>query len=228
MENRYIICENETVEISATSSERFLPLAHPAMQPLVKSGLTFGGFGVEQGKYAIERLQPKWHVVLYTLSGEGHLSTGGINYQLTPGHLWIAPAGLAHRYRIVAEPWAISWLCFRPENTLGISPTVPVVAHAPRLTGIDHTIRTLADESDRDLPETHDLIAAYAQVLRTLCTRITRLCGAKPDHRRQMMDKAFDAVRAKPSANWSVPRLLEVSGLSVTGDRLRQLWTRDR
>ena len=68
------------------------------------------------------------------------------------------------------------------------------------------------------------MLAATSRVLRILCTRVARICGgAAPDHRRLMLEKAFEAVRSQPGVDWGVAELVAASGLSVTGDRLRQL-----
>jgi AraC-like DNA-binding protein len=224
LENRQALCDHETVTVGNHAMERYMALDREELQPLAKAGIAFAGYGVERGEYEIFRANPKWHIMIFTVSGAGWLKTGGAEYRLESGSVWAAPAGVAHHYGLDDEDWTIAWLCFHVENSLGVAPIEPRVVQSPIALRADHAIRYVIDEIDRDLEDAGQMISAHARVLRLLCTRAAKLCGgAAPDHRRIKLEKAFDAVRANPGASWTVPTLLKASGLPVTGDRLRQL-----
>ena len=223
-EGRQVLCDDESVSIGNRSSERFVALGDEPLQSLAKAGVAFAGYGVERGSYEIQRQTPKWHVLIFTVDGEGWLRTAGQEYRLTPGDVCVAPARVAHHYGLVDESWSIAWLCFETDNTLGVNPTEPRVLHSQMAYQATHVIRQIIDESDRKLNDSGEMVGALARILRLLCMRTAEFCGgAAPDHRRIMLERAFDAVRANPGASWTVPTLLKESGLPVTGDRLRQL-----
>ncbi|MFT5129006.1 MAG: AraC family transcriptional regulator [Rhodothermales bacterium] len=224
METPQVLCKREAVVIGKHASERFVDLSREELRPLSKAGVAFAGYGVERETYEIQRHAPKWHVLIFSIDGEGWLKTGGGHYRLCPGDVWAAPAGVPHHYGLTGASWTIAWLCFRCDNTLGVHPTEPRVIHSQIAQQADHAIRQVIDEADREGEDSPQMIAAHGRVLQLLCMRTARFCGsAAPDHRRVMLEKAFDAVRATPGATWTVSALLKASGLPVTGDRLRQL-----
>jgi AraC-like DNA-binding protein len=221
---RQVLCKRESVTIGPRSSERFMDLSREPLRSLAKAGLAFAGYGVERDSYETRRHAPKWHVLIFSIAGEGWLKTGGTDFRLCCGDVWAAPAGVPHHYGLSSESWTIAWLCVRTDNTLGVNPVEPRVIQSQVAQQANHAIRQVVDESDRSLDDSNEMIAAHARILGLLCTRAARLCGgAAPDHRRVMLEKAFDAVRATPGATWSVSTLLKAAGLPVTGDRLRQL-----
>lgn len=60
--------------------------------------------------YRVYRANAEIGVLIYLLSGEGVLETGGSTYELCPGDVLAIPQGTTYEYRVSrAAPWRILW-----------------------------------------------------------------------------------------------------------------------
>jgi AraC-like DNA-binding protein len=223
-QNRKKLCENEITTISARCRERFLPLDEPGLASLQECGITFAGVSVLHPGYEIHRFHPRWHTLVYTLSGEGRLQTQGHRHHLRSHTLWIGPAGVEHHYAISKDPWKIAWLCLEPGNRLHLAPEQSKVLHTHSPLEMDHLFRQIIDECDTRRAHYTSVIEHYARLVHLMLKRdvVTTPHPAK-DSRSILFEQLVREVRNNPGRNWDVKALMDNVKLSVSKDRFRQL-----
>jgi len=223
-ENRKKLCQTEIITIPATCSERFLPMSDSSLRLLAEGCVCSGGASVLHSGYEIARPAPWFHQVLWTISGEGALQTGGRRHRLTQGTLWIAPAMVAHTCRIVRAPWQTAWLCFKPENTLCNIPGEPQVVQSASGKTVADTIRGIIAEADQRRPQHVLFLETHARMLRLLIEREINTGNPRQmDSRLMALEQVVQHIRNNPSAPWTLESMCRASGLPVGPDRFRQL-----
>src|SRR5687768_11571249 len=92
--------------ISKGCRERFLPLDGDYALPLVQRGINLSGISDLRPCYEIARRRPEFHLVIFTLEGEGRFRVSSGAGVLRPGDLWVVPAGEPQQYGTDSE-WRI-------------------------------------------------------------------------------------------------------------------------
>lgn len=223
-QSRKKLCENEATTISSGCRERFLPLTEPGLSMLTDYGITFAGVSMLHPKYEIHRFRPRWHTLIYTVSGEGSLLTEGHRYHLRSNTIWIGPAGIEHDYHIAQDPWKIAWACFKPENKLRFSPTQAKVLHAHSPCEIDHLFRQIIEECDTQRAHYSSILESYARLVSLIFKRdLTSIPHTPVDSRQILFEQLVREVRNNPGKDWTSEALIKTLKLSVSSDRFRQL-----
>ena len=207
----------ESCTIPRECRERFLPLQEPHAEPLTSRGVNFSGVSDVVAPYKIMRTDPKFHLVILTLGGEGECVVEGVGAQrlLHPGDLWISPAGIPQDYRATGA-WRI--LFFHIDHTHpagGIPYEKVMIGHATYARQLESAMTWFINESLTNTPVSRKAAQAYAEVIRHCLDReIDAL--AHPEHRlaRAQLDALWEAINGSISQNWSVEEMARRMRLS--------------
>lgn len=183
----------------------YLPLGETD-GPLRRAGVLFGGFGRLEPPFELGRRQAGFHVLLWTLGGQGEASDGRSLVRLGPGDLLIAPAGQPHWYRSL-QAWRICWL------HLAVSPRWrgpprqdQLVRRSGWLGQVQTAMTALVQEERQALPGRDRARAAQAEILLVAVER--ELAGLAPDPGGDSpLRGLWRWVAAHPEQDWSLANL---------------------
>lgn len=95
--------------VPAESREQFLALEHPGGHVLREHQISLAGISDLSPGYTIGRVDPWYHVLLYTCSGRARIVTEESESWLPPGKLVVLPAHTACGYEVTQGTWRILW-----------------------------------------------------------------------------------------------------------------------
>jgi len=140
--------------VPPSSDEKFIPIELTSMAPLRNRGVLMGGASRVANPYEIGRACAKYHVVLYTVRGEGKYISETTSGILKAGDLIVFPHGRASRYW-TENLWEIFWFhladipLWASLKSLEITPRKVTTAH--RLHDILKTCIAETMHSENDL-----------------------------------------------------------------------------
>lgn len=103
------ILGSEHHRIPPACRERFFPLSSPVAAPLVRHHVDLGGISDLVPGYLMARSFPRFHMVLYTVSGRGRFAARDGMHSLGPGVLAMSPAGIPHAFAPDGPRWRMLW-----------------------------------------------------------------------------------------------------------------------
>lgn len=218
------ICSQEVVNIPRSCRERFLSLDRPHLKPLLDAQIDFAGMGVLGKGYRIERIDPRWHTLLYTLKGRGHLVSDGKSLDLHPGYCCVAPAHCSHEYWITEAPWTVAWFCMPQRNRFHWQPHQPVVFPSTFADLLAPLIQQALDGPNRGGHQHPKIMNRCARLLIDILRHdIDASSGPVNQKIRKKLDAAFSEVKRNPAFAWNSSSLIERAHLPFQEDRMRQL-----
>ncbi|WP_119395893.1 helix-turn-helix transcriptional regulator [Salinibius halmophilus] len=183
------------------------------LPPLIEQGILQVGKARAQVGYRMYRRQPKFHMILFTNSGEGRLTCTQGEICLQTDSMVFIPAGLENEFIVSQAPWHFSWLMLTPEaHWKSIHRTT--AWHQPtRYTNlVDHAVegiyQTAKHVDDRKL-------------LRLIAKQLTHICdlSLQTEHAipaaQLRLQRLFDYVDQRLEQNWNLERMAEQVHYSV-------------
>jgi len=99
----------QTVTANSRCRQRFASLQGDAAFALRECGVILAGFNEMYDPWEVRRAAPNFHVVFFSMEGEGWVRYRNCRYTARPGTCWVLPAGAPHEYGISKEPWKLFW-----------------------------------------------------------------------------------------------------------------------
>lgn len=198
-----------TFIIAPTCRERFLDAKRPCGRALRDRGVTLCGISDLSSEYEVGRVDPAFHLVLYTLGGAGALRTASGTRALNPGDRLFAPAHTAYGYALGASRWKIVWFhladgaerrALREQDL-----SVRASAAAARL---EAAMEGYLAESVRDEGDSQRAATLFAELIGVYLDR--ELDAGGDPRAREMRNRLYalwDRVHANLARDWSVADL---------------------
>lgn len=203
--------------ISKECRERFLPLDGAQAAPLVQRGIGFSGISDLRARYEIVRRRPDFHLVIFTLGGEGRYRLSSRQGVLRPGDLWVVPAGEPQHYGTDKE-WRILFFhiaAVAPGGTIPFTrPTVIPSTFAAQLeSAMTWYLSELLIRSSRSMK----VASSYAEVIRVCLDRALDASHHPERSRvRVRLDELWEAINGDIGRNWTVVEMARRLSLSVS------------
>ncbi len=164
------ICETHIV--NRACRERFLPLEHPGCAPLGKAHVSLAGVSSLQKCYRIARIKPRYHVVVYTVGGEGTLRTAGMTASVTTGSLLVLPAETTYEYSLASSAWNMVWFHLgRRRMWSGIASSAPWFAETSSGHVVFNACEALLSESRSVASRSANIVELQASLIREYLLR---------------------------------------------------------
>jgi AraC-like DNA-binding protein len=206
----------DTNIIGSDCLEQFLPLASPAGTLLKSLDISLAGISTLQGEYEIARRNPNWHVLLYTISGRGHVETDTGAHDLKRGTVLFLPRYTSHRYQLARKDWQIMWFHLRPMETWAyLEQRTWSVAPAMHLRQLKQAcLGLLYEEHHRDV-EAERAGQLYAELIALYLHReLSYLHNATEWRTRENVRLLWAEIDSSLQQDWGVPRMARQAHVS--------------
>lgn len=198
---------HDNVYLADACKERFIVSSE--IPELVTEEIALAGLGDFAEGYSVERREPEIHTILFTLEGEGRLTTLNGVEAITPNTVTILPHGIPFRFELADSPyWKMAWILLPPSpkwqqletNKQRIEPT------------------QLCESVWSLLNLTHQEVQGRATLRQLLLSELTRaLLGFsdQPHSNASMrVQSVFNQVEAQLHLPWTVKEIAKQSFLS--------------
>lgn len=195
-----------TATVPPTCQEQFLPLNEPFAWPLRECGVILAGISSLVPPFTVGRTAPVYDVILCTTGGRATLATPTGSEAISPGEVWICPAGSTYRYE-ADDHWEVSWFHIARSPQATTAPAL-VSGRAMAFLGPLHAAMcALMAEAVRHEPGADVAARAYAEIVRVLLDRELNAASAAGGQMGQQMAVLWEQVNADLAAPWGVERL---------------------
>ncbi len=202
--------------IPSACRERFFPLSSPVAAALVRHHVELGGVSDLVPGYLMARPRPRFHMVLYTVSGRGRFAARDGMHPLGPGVLAMSPAGIPHAFAPSGPRWRMLWfhLADRPAWA-HLKDRGPLVQNSQWLSRLLPSAEGLLEEGLAD--DQGEAGRLYAELITLFLTRELGAGREGQDavirHRLQEVWRLVDARLGHP---WTVAELAAHACVSQT------------
>ncbi len=183
------------------------------MPRLQRHGVLMAGVSDLAGSYCMCRSGSGYHVLVYTLAGEGWHDMDGDDCALLPGTLLVNPCGGSHSYGLQGESWRIAWVHLADVPAWS---AVHNLGQGVRPSSLGEHLAGLMTTSIRD-PQYHDsdegeaMRDLYAQLLLGhLHRELSSLASPREREVSHRLSRVFAQVDANLPRPWSVAELAEM------------------
>lgn len=204
----------ETRKVSHASREQFLSLEGVAGAVFAGHNVSLAGISELSGPYEIVRLEPPFHVVLFTLAGAGQLETEAGLMRMRAGSLAILPAGSKYRYTRASGVWKIAWFHLRRRRTWrALEDTPPRVVPSHVGEELAFALRRCMAPGNEPRTERREQLCAEL-ALEILGAEIEQSGNASSRDEEELLRKLFAEVSSRLSEKWTVARLSKLAHMS--------------
>ena len=215
----------EGITIPRGSNEQFLHYGKSGVEDLRRVGILLGGFTRTGRGYFVERRAAGFHILGIVLQGmlEVH-PEGQHSIQHRSGSCFFIPAGFRGFYR-ANRPAEFFWLHIQP-SAFGLSVGGEArKTNTFRASTLVQTARSFLEETRYSAPDRSLVLARLVQLIELQIYRLARSLGfgEGEDSGREKLHQVIKKVEEDISAEWSVPKLAQVAGLSVS-KLYREIW----
>ncbi|MBN2310426.1 MAG: helix-turn-helix transcriptional regulator [Candidatus Hydrogenedentes bacterium] len=196
-----------------------MPLQTPETAALRRGGVAGAGINRGASGYLIERAEPPFHELLYTLEGTGQLTVGARATPAEPGSLLVLPARTVYRYEAVDVPWKIMWFHLNDLGPwLALGDGQPCVRQTSLLETLYRAVDGLRSESLAAASGSNRATSLFSELVVLYLEREVETSDTPRDRvLRQMLHDLWDTVNANLGAAWSVPELARKMNMSASG-----------
>jgi AraC-like DNA-binding protein len=206
----------EVLKWSPHCHEHFLPWRSAIAQPLQQNNIGEAGISDLFPGYELGRTDPRFHLLVFTVLGEGVLRTAEGETPIVKDSLLVVPAHVPFGYQPNGGRWRFLWFHLRDQGKwqrLGAGK-----AHLRR-TFFGESLLAVTEgllrESRRHTPASREAAELYAALI---CNYIDREIGAhvaEPGHTvRQELQELWEIVALDLKRAWSVAQLAARMGIS--------------
>ena len=215
----------EGITIPRGSNEQFLHYGKSGVEDLRRVGILLGGFTRTGRGYFVERRAAGFHILGIVLQGmlEVH-PEGQHSIQHRSGSCFFIPAGFRGFYR-ANRPAEFFWLHIQP-NAFGLLAGGEArKTNTFRASTLVQTARSFLEETRYSTPDRSLVLARLVQLIELQIYRLARSLGfgEGDDSGREKIHNAIKKVEENIAAEWSVPKLARLAGLSVS-KLYREIW----
>ena len=196
--------------------ETLLP-SEPALRlPLAEMNVQVAGFSRLAEGYMVKRFSPETHIVIFTMEGAGAALSGTEMIDLTPGTVFVSPAGQTQYYHISGTHWMMFWFHLYDTPRWSYLKLDKARARTALNSGeLLSAMRQHVSEHFSSLPNAQRLSQTYAEVAAVLLDRELSLfvkSGEIRTHGR--LGKLWDNVYDNPKTQWTLGSLAKIACFS--------------
>lgn len=201
----------ETIIFPEGTAHRLLPLYSVPCTLLREAQFSMGGLSDAPDGYYVERRTPRSHEILFTLSGLGHLSSNGNEFEAQPNTVMILPAKTTYRYHCVTPPWRIMWTHLHDEEPWSVLRHLDChIREATMMNELHHATEGLLAESVRGDSITPEIMRAYAELILLYTKREFHAGENLREHKaNQLLHNLWSEISAHLEEEWTVERMAE-------------------
>lgn len=186
---------------------RFLDDIHT--HDIRKGDLIHGGISDMRTAFEIDRPEPYYHCVIYTLEGRGVFYAAEGKLNMSPGQCLVAPASVRHHYKMVGKRWKFFFFLLRdvflwkPVLKREVS-----VRTSPSIRELEYAMEGYLAESDRQEHDSERATHLYAALIEIFLRRDLDMDeNPKALRLRYELYALWDKVASDPAHDWSVSDL---------------------
>jgi AraC-like DNA-binding protein len=197
----------DKLELGPLCHEQFVDIA--SVPEIAKLGIQLSGISTMIDIFHLQRVNPDNHTVIYTLSGEGLLTTKDGEFHAQKNSMITVPAGSPFSIQVQDSPWKIVW--FNLNNiprwqTLFNRP--PLQSFSFRAMSIYHIEGLIFHETDKTLR-----VNWLSQLEMYLNESLNNGIRTTPEQDR--LTYIFHKVNSQLQAAWTIERLSELAYYSA-------------
>ncbi|NBY65744.1 MAG: AraC family transcriptional regulator [Verrucomicrobia bacterium] len=208
----------EGITIPRGSHEQFLHYGKTGVEELHRAGILLGGFTRTGRGYFVERRAAGFHILGLVLQGVLEVHPEGQScIQHRVGSCFFIPAGFRGFYR-ANRPAEFLWLHIQP-GAFGL----PAGGQARKTNSFRaatfmQTARCFLEESRNSESDRSLVLQRLVQLMELQIYRLVRSFGfdKSGDSGREKLHQVVQKIEEDISAEWSVPKLARIAGLSVS------------
>lgn len=215
-ERAILICEKSI--FPKTTSERFLPLETPAGHRLAAAGILLAGISSTRRGFEVGRIDPPFHLLLFTVAGRGLLVTSEGQTPLRPGDLLVGPAHRSdHVHLTDGDRW--KHLFFRLDSSrawAGLRQYRGMfVSRGHKVADLENAMDRFIYESLSQRSDSGAVAGLYAELILAYLEREIAFLGSRRDQElRERLDRLWQAVDSDLAKAWTVDELAAMAALS--------------
>lgn len=176
-----------------------------------------GGIADLKTAFHIERPEPYYHCIIYTVKGKGVFYAHDGELAMTPGSVLVAPSMVPHHYKMIGKSWKIVF--FYLSDTFIWQPVQDrqvTVSESPTVRDLEAVAEGFLAEQGRKEHDSARATQLFAELIEVYLRRDLDLDDdPKARAMRHQLYALWDEVASDLSRNWSVQGLAEHMGMST-------------
>ncbi|ENM5737795.1 AraC family transcriptional regulator [Vibrio mimicus] len=116
-----------TVKISVSEETKQYLINSSQLKGLSKQGIFECGFAYTKDLFKVSRERPDKYMVIFSISGTGCITVGGIKHRLGENTVAYLPCNIPHLIEHIEEEWRITWLALDSQDLICKLPNVPQI-----------------------------------------------------------------------------------------------------
>lgn len=199
----------DKLELGALCQEKFIDISNtPEIESL---GILLSGISTMVGSFLLERVNPDNHTLIYTIEGEGKLTTSTGEYRIENKSLLILPAHSPFLIELASERWKQVWFNLA-DNTHWHEQckNQPVLAFCQRGLSVYHALSLLYYEYN-----TNARGNALTQLLFYLNESLDGRLENTTIHEVNRLDALYQRVKNQLHVSWCVNDLCKIAYYSA-------------
>ncbi len=203
---------SETLILGDSTRERFIRLDSPDSSALRSLAISMAGLSALDKSYRVVRVSPKYHVVLYTLGGNGMLTQETTRTEIRKATVIFLPAGSVYEYAAGENGWRIAWFHLgQRKQWREVAKRGAQIARDYPCVRIGALTEFLLDDQLADRPEESALLAA---LIRKEIQRSLKEPGGVSSHLDERMRNTRRRIEESPAHPWTVAELARMTAVS--------------
>jgi len=167
--------------------------------------------------YILGRTRPRFHLLLYTLKGQGKVYTPNEVRLVEKGDLLLVPARVTFGYIPQENPWKLMWVHL-PDNRFWAKVKGSEIKVNPTILTdyMERAVEGYFSEAHRDGETAQEAAKLYSDLISVYVERELsheRLLDEEPIY--EQLDRLWDTVRKDLGYPWTVEMLAKVMGMSA-------------
>ena len=187
---------------------RILPITTPALLPLQKLDVLFGGIEELDKPYEVNRPTPLFHNFVYTIAGSAHYVTPQAEGTMEAGQIGIFPAGIPYQYWAEGR-WDICWFSLadtsRWKNIRAMPTTIKPFRRGRKITDL---MSICIDEATTAQITALTICSSIAETLGLIIeTEFSSQLALQNDELRHRLDDLWSYVATRLGQKWNSAEL---------------------
>ncbi len=197
---------NYCLEVNEACQERFIGVEDcPALK---EQNIVLAGITLAREHFLIRRSRPDFHVLLFSIRGQGRMLVPGHSEIIEPNTLTLLPADGIHGMELAGEEWETAWFILEDKSPwLGLRQNYPEIIYCEQAMALYHGLNMLYYESRQ---------SEYSSMLVDSCLSVTiqllQKALLKPSNQSKVEAKLrqlFNQVERQLHYPWTVDELAD-------------------
>ncbi len=191
----------DRLELGSLCHEQFIDISNTP--EIASLGVLLSGISIMQGSFLLERINPDNHTLIYTVEGEGKLTTSTGNYRIENNSLLILPAHSPFLIELASECWTQVWFNLSDSALWNAQcENQPVLVFCQRGMSIYHALSLIYFEDNANLRAN-----ALDQLMHYLHDSLAQTTTTPEENR---IDVLYQRVKSQLHVSWQVKDLCSI------------------